>query len=102
MCEIDFSTGSANVFPQCPRMGKARPDPLGNQVSFKLCDSSHNMKEELPAGCGGVDPFGVADEINPEGSELFQAVNEVFQGAGEAVEFPDHHHFKQALVGILH
>ena len=59
------------------------------------------MKQELAARGGGIDAFGVTDEINPEGAELFQTIDQVLDRAGETIELPYQHHVEPALVNVL-
>jgi hypothetical protein len=54
-----------------------------------LRDRADDMKEKLTAGGCRINALGVADEIDPQGTELVQAFNEVLQRAGESIEFPD-------------
>src|SRR5713101_3412170 len=83
-------------------MGHPGAHSLANEVPLELRYSSHDVEEKLAARGGGIDAFGIADEIDPEGAELIEAFDQVFQRAGEAIELPDQDHIEEALVGVLH
>jgi hypothetical protein len=81
-------------------VGNPRANPLGNQIALELRHGSHHVEQQLAAGRGRIHPFGVASEVNSQSPELFQAVDQVFEGAGEAVKLPDQHHIEASAAGI--
>src|SRR5271165_898919 len=78
------------------------PHPFCNQVALKLRHRTHDVKQKLPAGRGGVDALGVADEVDVQGCEFLQAVHQVFYRASEAVKLPNQHNIEEALVSVFH
>src|SRR5712692_10773573 len=83
-------------------MGHPGAHSLANEVPLELRYSSHDVEEKLSARGGGIDAFGIADEIDPEGAELIEAFDQVLQRTGEAVELPDQDHIEETLAGVLH
>ena len=80
----------------------ASPHSFRDEVSLKLCDRTHDVKQQLTRGCRGIDTLGVGNEVNPQGSELGQTVHQVLNRARETVEFPDQNGVKESFVGAIH
>src|SRR5713101_3603688 len=78
------------------------PHSFCDQVSLKLRDRPHDVKQQLTRGCRGVDPLGVRNEVNPQGFEFIQTVHQMLNGASETVELPDQDDIESPLAGIIH
>jgi hypothetical protein len=70
-------------------MRYASPHSFRNEVTLKLRDGTHNVKQQLAGGCRGVDPLSVGNEVNAQASELLQTVHQVLDRSRETVELPD-------------
>jgi hypothetical protein len=90
------------MLPHCPGVGDTGPHTFRNQIAFELGDGTHDVEQKLAAWGRGIDALGEADEINPQRSEFFEAIDQVLDGAGEAVEFPHQDNIEEALVSALH
>jgi hypothetical protein len=99
---INLRSGAANPFAHGAGMGYSGPDTLGDQIALKLRDRAHDVKQQLAAWSGGIDAFGVADEINSQGPEILKAIDQMLHGAGKTIKFPDQDDIKVAFAGVLH
>ena len=100
--DIHFRARPPNPLPHCSGVGHTGSHALNDEIPLKLGYRPHHVEQQLPSWSGGVDAFGVANEINAQSTEFLQAVNQVLNRASKTVEFPDHNHVKFALVGSLH
>jgi hypothetical protein len=66
-----------------------RPHPLGDQGPLELGQARHDAEEELALRGRGVRALVVADEVDAQALELGERVDQLAQGAGEAVVAPD-------------
>ena len=57
---------------------------LGDQITLKLRHRAHDVEQELAARGGGVNTLGVANEVNAQGSEVFEAVNQMSLLSGQS------------------
>jgi hypothetical protein len=78
-----------------------RLHPLGDQRALELGQARHDAEQELALRGGGVRALVVADEVNPEALELRERIDELAQGAGEAVVAPDQQHVELPPAGSL-
>src|SRR5215213_8385897 len=72
-----------------PGGGQPRGRAFPNQVAFELGQGGEDMEDELAARSGGVDRLLEAPEPNPTLGQPGDGVDEMPEGAAEAVEFPD-------------
>jgi hypothetical protein len=79
-----------------------RPHSFCDQVSFKLRDGTHDVKQQLTRGCRGVDPLGARNEVNPQSFEFSQTAHQMLNGTRETIELPDHDDIESALAGVIH
>jgi hypothetical protein len=84
-----------------PDPGRGQPSarPLADQVAFELSQGGEHMEDELAAGSGGIDRLLEAAEPDPTLSQSSDGVDQVAQGAAEAVEFPDNLGCRRGAVG---
>jgi hypothetical protein len=77
--------------PWRPGLGRqqARRWCVADEVAFELGQGGEHMEHQLAAGGGGVDCLLETAEPNPTVGEDGDGVDQVAQGAAEAVEFPD-------------
>jgi hypothetical protein len=78
--------------PRRPRArAAARPAPgaFADEVAFELGEGGEDVEDEFAAGGGGVDRLLEAAEPDAAVGEAGDGVDQVPQGAAEAVEFPD-------------
>lgn len=80
---------SAAVASACPGCLESGLGAFADEVAFEFGDAGEDMEDELSAGCGGVDAFGEAGELDLEFVQAVDQVDEVLDAAAEAVEFPD-------------
>ena len=99
---IHTNTRPAQYYAFGLRIPQCSLDPLADQIALELCHRRHNGEQGLPEWRSGVDVFLIADELNPECSELFQGEQEMLGGAGEAVKAPHQHAIEPALAGVVH
>ncbi len=76
------------MLPLCPRPRHAGQDPLSNALALELGDRPEDVHLELASRCRRVDPFGEADERDPQRLQLLEQGDEVLQAAPKAVEPP--------------
>ena len=74
--------------------GTERADPaeVAEQLraAFELGEPREHVEDQLPAGCGGVEPLGQRSEPDAAVGERGHGVGEVPHGAPEPVEAPHH------------
>ena len=99
---INAGARSSDSLPDGAGVGNSSAHSLRNQVPLKLCHCSHNVEEELTAWSGGIDTFGVADEIDAESVEFIQAIDEVFHRPRESIELPNQNHVEAPLARIVY
>jgi hypothetical protein len=75
--------------PAGPGRGQPGGRALTDQVAFELGQGGEDVEDELAARRGRVDGFLQAPEADPALSQAGDGVDQVPQGAAEAVEFPD-------------
>ncbi len=61
LIKLSWSPSLSSSRPCC---GKSGLRSLANKVSFKLCQCSKHMENELPAGGCGINAFGDAAEAH--------------------------------------
>lgn len=98
--QVDLGSRAADPFTHGPRVRHTGADSLRDQITLELRHCADHMEQKLAAGCGGIDALGEADEIDPESAELFQAVDQVLEGAGETVKLPHQYDFKQPPLSV--
>src|SRR5690348_2817125 len=84
-------SGPASDTSSGPGCGESCIGPLTNEVALKFGQGSHQVKYQLAAGCGRVDLLGEADKINPSIFQEVEGLDEIFERAPQAVEFPNDH-----------
>ena len=74
-----------------PRAGRGQPGAgaFADQVAFELGQGGEDVEDELAARGGGVDRLLEAAEPDAAVGQAGDGVDQVPQGAAEAVEFPD-------------
>ena len=72
-----------------PGRGQPGGRPLAYQVAFELGQGGEHMEDELAAGSGGVNRLLQAPEPDPTLGQPGDGVDQMPQGAAEAVELPD-------------
>jgi glycine/D-amino acid oxidase-like deaminating enzyme len=74
-----------------PGPGGGQPSgcAFADEVAFEVGQGGEDVEDELAAGGGGVDRLLEAAEPDPAISQPSDRVDQVAQGAAEAVEFPD-------------
>ena len=72
-----------------PGGGQPGGRAFADEVAFELGQGREDMEDELAAGGGGVDRLLEAAEPDPAVGEAGDGVDQVPEGAAEAVEFPD-------------
>ena len=82
--------GRPSRIPAGPSRCQARTDAIANQLTLELCEAGEDAEHEASVGRGGVDTFMERDELNPEGVELRQRIDELTQTAREPVVSVDH------------
>jgi len=84
-------------------VGHAGLDSLYDDVSLELGHSGDNLEDELARGRGGVEVVLVGYEVDAQGVELVEGVDQVFEGPREPVELPDGQDFElSSLCGDHH
>ena len=78
-----------------PRRGQPGGRAFPDEVTFELSQGSKDVEDELPAWGRSVDRFLHTAEPNLAISQPGDGVDQVAQGAAEAVELPD----DQGVVG---
>ena len=102
LLDVDVRARSTNSLTHSASVRDSGTDSFGDQVAFKLRHGADDVEQKFAARRSGVDAFREADEINSERPELFEAVDQVLYGAGEAIEFPNQdHNEKSATVFLL-
>src|SRR5215213_5618037 len=71
-----------------PGGGQPRGRAFPNQVAFELGQGCEHMEDELAARSGGVDRLLEAPEPNPTLGHAGDGVDEMPEGAAEAVQLP--------------
>jgi hypothetical protein len=99
---VDFRAWASNALAYGAGMGDACPNPLCDQISFELRHGTHDVEQQLAGGCGGVDPFGVGNEVDAQGSKLGKTVHQVFDRTRKTVELPDQDNVEPALASLTH
>jgi hypothetical protein len=74
--------------------------PLDDQIPFQLGDGADDHHHRPPQRSAGVDIFPEADELDLEMIQFIQDLKEVADGAGQAIEGPDHDNLEPAMPGI--
>ena len=72
-----------------PGGGQPGAGPFADEVAFDLGQGREDVEQELAAWGGGVDRLLPAPEPDPTFGEAGDGVDEMTEGAAEAVEFPD-------------
>jgi hypothetical protein len=72
-----------------PGGGQSRGGAFADEVAFELGQGREDMEHELAAGGGGVDGLLEAAEPDPAVGQAGDGVDQVAEGAAEAVQFPD-------------
>ena len=75
------------------------PDPPPGRSA--LPQRGHDPEQELALRGGGVRALVVADEVDAQALKLGERVDELTQGAGEAVVAPDQEHVELPAAGGL-
>src|SRR5215207_9794274 len=75
-----------------PGSGSDKPclGALADDVALELRKGAEDMEDELPAAGCGVDLLGEALEADTLAVELSDGLDEVLEGAAEAIQAPDH------------
>jgi hypothetical protein len=73
----------------CPGGSQSGSGAFADEVAFELGQGREDVEDELAAGSGGIDRLLEAAEPDAARSQAGDGVNEVPEGAAEAVEFPD-------------
>lgn len=60
-----------------------------DHAAFHLRERGHDVKNEFPAGRGGVESFCEGAECDSAFAELVDGVDDVSVAAAKSVEFPD-------------
>jgi len=72
-----------------PGRGQAGAGAFADEVAFELGQGGKDVEDELAAGGGGVDCLLQAAEPDATLSQAGDGVDQVAQGAAQAVELPD-------------
>ena len=74
-----------------PNPGSSQPGggAFADEVAFELGQGGKDMEDELAAGGGGVDRLLQAAESDAAVGQAGDGVDQVAEGAAEAVQFPD-------------
>jgi hypothetical protein len=75
------------------------PDPPPGRSA--LPQRGHDAEQQLALRGGGVRPLVVADEVDAQALKLGERVDQLAQGAGEAVVAPDQEHVELPAAGGL-
>jgi hypothetical protein len=81
--------GSAAAAAAGPGRGQTSGRALADEVAFELGQGGEDVEDELAPGGGGVDGLLQAAEPDAAVGEAGDGVDQVPQGAAEAVQFPD-------------
>jgi hypothetical protein len=81
--------GSAALAAAGPGGGQPGAGAFADEVAFELGQGGEDVEDELAAGGGGVDRLLETAESDPTLGEAGDGVDQLPQGAAEAVEFPD-------------
>ena len=77
------------MLPLALGVGHAGFDPLHDDVSFELGHGGDDLEDEFARGRGSVEVVLVGYEVDPQGVELVESVDQVLERSREAIEFPD-------------
>jgi hypothetical protein len=72
-----------------PGGGQPRGRTFSNQVAFELGQGGEHVEHELAAGGGGVDGLLEAAEADAAVGQAGDGVDQVPQGAAQAIQLPD-------------
>ena len=75
--------------PPRPRRGEPGVGPLPDQVALELGQRPEDVEDELAARGGGVDLLGQALEADPPLRQRGHHLDQVLEGAAQAIEPPD-------------
>jgi hypothetical protein len=81
--------GSATGAAAGPSRGQPGAGAFADEVAFELGQGGEDMEDELAAGGGGVDGLLEAAQSDAAVGQAGDGVDQVAEGAAEAVEFPD-------------
>jgi hypothetical protein len=81
--------GAATVPAAGPGGGQSCGGAFADEIAFEFSQGCEHVEDELAAGRGGVDRLLKAAEPNVALSQASNGVDQMPQGAAEAVEFPD-------------
>ena len=76
--------------PLAPGRGQAGGGALAEQVALELGQRPEQVEHQSAAGRGGVELLTEAAEADPPALQVADDVEQVAQGAPQAVELPDH------------
>ena len=81
------------TFPS-PGSGGLKPShrPLADDVALELGEGAEDVEGQTSAGGGRVDTLGQRPEADAAPVEISYDFDQVRQGSGEPVEFPDYQH----------
>lgn len=76
--------------PVRPRARAAKPGvgAFDDHAAFHLCEGGHDVEQELPTSGGGVEPLGERTEVDPTLTESGDRLDQMREGAAEAVDSP--------------
>jgi hypothetical protein len=78
LLHIHLCAGPPNPFAHRSGMSHSRSDSFRDQIALELSNGTDNVKQELSCRGSGIDAFRQANEIDPEGTKLVQALNQMF------------------------
>jgi hypothetical protein len=99
---VDFYPRAAYLLAQAASVRNTSPHAFHDQIALELSHGTKDAEQQLAGWSSCVDTFREADKVDAEGVELFQAVEQVFEGAAKTVELPDHHGIEETPSGGLH
>jgi hypothetical protein len=76
-------------------------NPLGNEGTLELREASHDPEDQLALRCRGIGAFALTDEIDAQGAELLEGIDQLLHRAREAVVAPDQQNIEPALAGRI-
>ena len=81
--------GSAALAAAGPGRGQPSGGALADEITFELGQGREHVEHKLAARGGGVDRLLEAPEPDPPVGKVGDGVDEMPEGAAEAVKFPD-------------
>lgn len=97
--EVGGDGRAAEALAFGPGGGEAGDDAFADDVFFEFGDGADDLEDELTGRGRGVEVVVVRDEVDPQGPELVQGVDEILERTAQAVELPDQESRELFLAG---